>query len=230
MSKIALVSLCVFFAMVKADSWCRTGCETCSSNGYCISCGPGYAITSSGSDKGCVASTAAIANCARLNSMDITQCVECNSGYGLSGSYTHATACKICTVSGCKNCDANAAICLRCSGNKKRADGVCASGTCSSSLTNCDDCDDHSASKCGNCQPSYGLNRSGTCSACPTGCLECLPYYNTGTTVTSKCRRCNVAGKYWMAHTGECLIDGATDSSKTLDPETFGTSGKLTDI
>jgi hypothetical protein len=230
MGKIALVCLCVFLSMVNADSWCGTGCETCSSNGFCISCGPGYAITNSGTNKGCVASTAVIANCARLNSMDIKQCVECDSGYGLANSYSHATTCKLCTVSGCKNCDANAGICLRCSGNKKRLNGSCGSGSCSSSLTKCDDCDDNSTSKCANCYASYGLNRSGTCSACPSGCLECLPYYNTGATVTSKCRRCNVAGKFWMAHTGECLVNGATDTSKTLDPLTFGKAGELTDI
>ena len=94
-------------------SYCGKGCETCVYEGYCISCGPGYVLSTSGISKNCIESSITITNCQKMSSeSSITYCVECNTGYGLTSSYTHATTCTQCSdTTNCDNCDYNPGIC-----------------------------------------------------------------------------------------------------------------------
>jgi hypothetical protein len=90
-----------------------------------------------------------------------TKCTSCYDKYTLNSA-------SVCVVD--VSCSANS-TCISCPKQYYLSNKKCLA--CSSSLNNCDYCDQNKPSSCIKCSSGYYLNNN-QCLACVTGCLACI--------------------------------------------------------
>lgn len=150
-----------------------SNCLACTGSDTCAFCNYGYGIINGACEKCNVAG----GNCDTCNG-DVTQCSDCSTGYGLTGSYT----CSKCTNANknCDVCDTTQSTCTACNSGY----GVVSDDCVACDIKNCDDCSNDKTS-CVTCADGYLLDTSGAtpkCNKCPSDCSEC-----TSTTVCKYC-------------------------------------------
>ena len=198
-----------------------SNCLDCSSLTTCVSCAPGYLMSSISqcytcNTPGCLACSTThphpctncnntadyfisgnlCALCSLSNCLDcssLTTCVTCASGYLMST----ASQCFSCTMAGCLSCSTTAPHpCLVCNTTMDYFLNGTVCQACT--LTFCLDCDNLTA--CITCQSGYDMSAVLQCFLCNIpGCLNCSIYEITN------CTNCDESNGYYNDNTtGQC--------------------------
>lgn len=201
---------------------CVSPCSTCSTtNPYnCITCIPGYSITTSGSTNTCT--PICDPTCTACVAPGATQCTACALMHQLSGIAPAACAPFICDTS-CNTCSSPLANgCLTCNPGDilaGQAPSTCGSFTCDNT---CETCSGPGTSDCLTCPP-MSLLLSGTA---PSSCqsFTCDPSCATCSDPTPNgCNSCHALSKLFSSSPSKCIpIVCDTTCSSCIDETAYG--------
>ena len=146
---------------------CFYPCNTCDTNGQCISCK--FPFNPSPYDNG-TCFTCNVQNCAQCGSNNLNICTLCNQGYSLN-TPINSTCTWTCTSSNCISCPNGQNTCALCNPGFVPNGAVCSQ--CNNAPI-CMSCLSTNLSSCTNCTQGYYLTSSNTCAQCANpSCAVC---------------------------------------------------------
>lgn len=203
--------VCIVRGCLTCPSTTSLNCTTCEA-GYVsytefgtnllkcsLSCATGTVPVTSGGTTTCTSCSTAVSFCTTCSAIagGSIICSACNSGYFLNAG--GCTACSV-PLSNCLLCS-SASRCNECALNFFNINGICDSGACASTVTNCIACLSSANTACRICKPGYNLN-AGACviANCPTtyildivagACVCPTSTYETTVSSTKTCLPCS---------------------------------------
>lgn len=164
---------------------CGMYCAGCFNSTVCVTCLPGYSITS---NYQCI--VRCIYPCTTCSSTNQASCNSCQAGFTLNTNNNTCTPTCTSSSTTCSICPLGSSI------NVVNSVQTCVSCTASSA---CARCDSTNPSVCISCAFGLYLSNSSTCVACSTGCSNCI---NLNT-----CFRCMIG---YVAVLPASLVTGAS--------------------
>ncbi len=148
-----------------------------------------------------ILSQAAVANCASLDSSNVT-CAICNPGYETLDSGVSCTAITCVAVTQCALCE-SATTCITCDfGYETNADRTaCTQIACNDA--NCNLCSASTAGSCYSCNTNYFVETNYTCGTCSSSIASCS-YCFLNSTSALECTSCALT--YYTATADSCAL------------------------